>query len=535
MERKEERINKKKIELIVKKEKEKWNLLKKHQEEKKKRKIDKTKYDKYIVQEPNQIRILVIGESCSGKTSLIRRFINDTFSPEYKTTLTIEAFKSELLFLNDQSFRVELIDTPPLENFYKYLDDVLYFVHGVIFVFDASNKNSFLRMQDYFKITNFYEFQKIGIVATKKDICTEKDKYKYYQLERFCETHNAIPYFLSFKNNKDEISKFINLLCPEIIPSLVNKKEKIDLQYPYTKSVKNNFPKKNIIDEAILKKAKEEDSSYESEESKNNEKDKEQEIKEFYLKKKNEIKIIKEKEKNKYIYNIGNNNNKYKGDLNLEEKKEELQSFNNVIGNVNIDLEKLFKKYRPESGSIINDGRHKNRRKYNKDKNKTLEDGGEWVNVNIDALVDEFMKTKTELKKNMNKTKKSKNNEDKKIDSIKSSNKISNKSESQKSKKSKKSKNEERNEKEEKNDNNKDNKNDEDEKRSEKKSEEIKEDEKESEEDKKESEEYNEEYEERNSKEEQEMNDEYYENLYGDIYDFQQSLKNEVLRDQNDE
>ena len=82
-------------------------------------------------------------------------------------------------------------------------------------------------MQDYFKITNFYEFQKIGIVATKKDICTEKDKYKYYQLERFCETHNAIPYFLSFKNNKDEISKFINLLCPEIIPSLVNKKENI--------------------------------------------------------------------------------------------------------------------------------------------------------------------------------------------------------------------------------------------------------------------------------------------------------------------
>ena len=28
------------------------------------------------------------------------------------------------------------------------------------------------------------------------------------------------------------------------------------------------------------------------------------------------------------------------------------------------------------------------------------------------------------------------------------------------------------------------------------------------------------------------MNDEYYENLYGDIYDFQQSLKNEVMREQ---
>ena len=53
-------------------------MLKKHQEDKK-RKANFQNYDKYIVQEPNQMRILVIGESCSGKTSLIRRFIKDEF------------------------------------------------------------------------------------------------------------------------------------------------------------------------------------------------------------------------------------------------------------------------------------------------------------------------------------------------------------------------------------------------------------------------------------------------------------------------
>ena len=106
MERNEEKIRKKKIDLIVKVEKEKWNLLKKHQEEKKNRKNDKSKYDKYIIQQPNQIRIIVLGESCSGKTSFIQRFINDRFNPDYKTTTRIEALKSELLFLNDQSFKV---------------------------------------------------------------------------------------------------------------------------------------------------------------------------------------------------------------------------------------------------------------------------------------------------------------------------------------------------------------------------------------------------------------------------------------------
>ena len=263
MERNEEKKNKMKIEAIIKAEKEKWSSLKKHQEEKK-LKANRAKYDKFLIQEPNQMRILVLGEACSGKTCLIKRYIKDEFNPEYITTSTIEAFKSELLFFEDASFRIELIDTPPIENFYKYLDDISYFVQGIIFVFDASNKNSFLRMQNYFKIINFYDFQKIGVVATKKDLCEENYKYKYYQYEKFCAQYKAICCFISAKNGKEEISKFIDLLCPDIIPSLINKKDDLKLMYPYTKSREINIPKKNKIDEAIIKKAKDEDSSYES-------------------------------------------------------------------------------------------------------------------------------------------------------------------------------------------------------------------------------------------------------------------------------
>ena len=298
LERKEEKQNRKRIEAIKKSEREKWNLLKKNQELKRK-KANVGNYDKYIIQEPNQIRILVLGESFSGKTSFIRRFIKNEFSYDYKTTVSIESFKSELLFFEEDSYKIELIDTPPLELFYENLNSMLYFVQGVIFLYDPTNKNSFLRIQDYYKITSFYNFQKTGIIATKKDICKENEKYKFHQLKKFCDEYGAIPFFLSAKNGKKEIYQFINLLCPAIIPSLVNRRKEIKFDYPYTKTVKNNFPKENYLDKAIIKKLKEDDSSYESEkeEEKNNEKTKEQLIKEYLLKKEME----KYKKKNKKI------------------------------------------------------------------------------------------------------------------------------------------------------------------------------------------------------------------------------------------
>ena len=218
---------------------------------------------------------------------------------------------------------------------------MLYFVQGVIFLYDPTNKNSFLRIQDYYKITSFYNFQKTGIIATKKDICKENEKYKFHQLKKFCDEYGAIPFFLSAKNGKKEIYQFINLLCPAIIPSLVNRRKEIKFDYPYTKTVKNNFPKENYLDKAIIKKLKEDDSSYESEkeEEKNNEKTKEQLIKEYLLKKEME----KYKKKNKKINTIFNINNNKINEINEDYKN---RSFGEVMGQINLDLEKLFKKYR---------------------------------------------------------------------------------------------------------------------------------------------------------------------------------------------
>ena len=550
LERKEARQNQKRIEAIIKSEKEKWALLKKNQELKKQR-ANFSNYDKYIIQEPNQIRILVLGESFSGKTSFIRRFIKNEFSPEYITTTSIESFKSELLFFEEDSYKVELIDTPPLEKFYPDLNSFLYFAQGVIFLFDASSKNSFLRMQDYFKITSFYDFQKTGIIATKKDICKEKDKYKYHQLKKFCEEHDSIPFFLSAKNGKKEIYQFINLLCPAIIPSILNRKKEIKLAYPFTKTVKNNFPKENYLDKAIIKKLQEDDSSYESEKEVTVEKNKEDIIKEYLLKKEIEKSKIKKKKINT-MFNVGNNNK-----INYDYKN---RNFNDVIGMVNLDLEKLFKKYRPDSKeSKKRKNKYDNIKKSDKfninninigvgeeRKNvKDKEEEEEWASVNVDDLIEQFMKTKDEFNKKVSKNiQKEKEKEEKKEKEKKEKESVKKRKNEKKSIQIDNEEKEEEKEEETLTDQEKENievkmkKENIEEKEEEKENIENKEDGKEKEEDK---EEENIEEEEKEVEEEEgksldkkdkkgdSLSDDNYENLSDDLNEFQQSLMNEDM------
>lgn len=536
MERKEAKQNKKRIEAIIKSEREKWALLKRHQEIKKE-KANIGNYDKYIIQEPNQIRILVLGESFSGKTTFIRRFIKNEFIYEYKTTTSIESFKSELLFFEDDSYKVELIDTPPLEKFYTELPSIIYFVQGIIFLFDASNKNSFLRIQDYYKMITFYNFQKTGIIATKKDICTENDKYKFYQLKKFCKEYDAIPYFLSVKKDKKEIYNFINLFCPTIIPSLVNKKKEIKFDYPYTKSAQNIIPKENNLDKEILKKLKEDDSSYESvKDEQNNKKINREDLFKEYIKKKEKEKNTKKRKKINTLFNIYN----LKYEINKDYKN---KNFMDVIGEINLDLEKLFRKYRPDSDEKSKK-RNKNKKYYNQNKeneekeskNKILKDKEEWVNINVDELIDKFMKTKDDFYKKIEKIKESEKQKNENNDNLINSQKLEEikdkyKMSEDESDENDKEKNNEHNSKK---DEKKENKNEEEKKEIEKNGKDEKNEEEESEEE----EEKNEEIKNDNDKEiqgkddknEDNLENDNYEDLSNDILEFQKSLMDEAER-----
>ena len=97
-----------------------------------------------------QCKVVLIGESGVGKTSIINRYISNTFS-NVLTATPGASFTSKTLFLKEynQSIKFEIWDTAGQEK-YRSLTKIFYKDAGAaILVYDITRKESFDELQKY--------------------------------------------------------------------------------------------------------------------------------------------------------------------------------------------------------------------------------------------------------------------------------------------------------------------------------------------------------------------------------------------------
>lgn len=88
------------------------------------------------------LKILILGESNVGKTCLLSRFIDDTFTLNHINTFGIE-FKTKIINLNDKIIKYQIWDTSGLERFRRVTESYYKNVNGIIIVYDITNQKSF--------------------------------------------------------------------------------------------------------------------------------------------------------------------------------------------------------------------------------------------------------------------------------------------------------------------------------------------------------------------------------------------------------
>jgi len=88
-------------------------------------------------------KIVLLGDQSVGKTSLITRFMYDTFDNTYQATIGID-FLSKTLYLDDRTVRLQLWDTAGQERFRSLIPSYIRDSSVAIVVFDITNKQSFL-------------------------------------------------------------------------------------------------------------------------------------------------------------------------------------------------------------------------------------------------------------------------------------------------------------------------------------------------------------------------------------------------------
>lgn len=168
-----------------------------------------------------EYKIITLGDSSVGKTSIINRFINDTFDEELPPTLGIKhTFKT--LEINNTKVKLSVIDTNGQEK-YRSLS-VSYFRHAdvVLFIFNLNEPLSFNNIQEWINVFNDNNNKKKVIlkylIGSKSDL---EQRVEQNLIDEFANNNNMLYMATSAKTNNQ-----INELFQKIGEDILEEEEK---------------------------------------------------------------------------------------------------------------------------------------------------------------------------------------------------------------------------------------------------------------------------------------------------------------------
>ncbi|CAK9040326.1 unnamed protein product, partial [Durusdinium trenchii] len=92
---------------------------------------------------PKKFKVVVLGDEAAGKTSLVRRYMYDTFEEGTAPTVGMD-FQSKTAYLDDgRSLRLQLWDTAGQERFRSLIPSYIRDAAAAVIVYDITRQSSF--------------------------------------------------------------------------------------------------------------------------------------------------------------------------------------------------------------------------------------------------------------------------------------------------------------------------------------------------------------------------------------------------------
>ena len=190
------------------------------------------------------IKIILLGDSSVGKTSIIRRLCKGDFEDNLLATLSIECY-NYIIKINDFIIRMQLWDTVGQELYNSIISNYYRSTDVAIFVYSVDNKKSFENIQKWFdqmvekntKVEN--NNLKCVLLGNKTDLERE---ISFEQGEKYANENN----FLMFKeisckkNSHEDVDNIIEIFDvignTYYIEKIKNKNNTMDITMSYAAS-----------------------------------------------------------------------------------------------------------------------------------------------------------------------------------------------------------------------------------------------------------------------------------------------------------
>ena len=179
------------------------------------------------------LKIILIGDTFTGKKSLLFKYTDDFFPENILSTIGVE-FKEKKIILNDKKITLQIWLTSGQERFRSITQNFYRNADGIIFVFDVTKTETFNHIKDWLLDAQVEDSDiKRILVGNKTDLAENRviDKTK---MESFAETKKMKSFETSAKNGSN-----VDLIFTEIASLILANKTEKEINELYTKNPQN--------------------------------------------------------------------------------------------------------------------------------------------------------------------------------------------------------------------------------------------------------------------------------------------------------
>ena len=121
-------------------------------------------------------KLVIIGDSGVGKSCLLLRFADDTFTENYYSTIGVD-FRFKCLEIGERKCKLQIWDTAGQERFKTVTSAYYRGADGIIIVFDQTDRESYNNVKNWIEdISRYSTDEPVKIIIANKDDVTNDKK-----------------------------------------------------------------------------------------------------------------------------------------------------------------------------------------------------------------------------------------------------------------------------------------------------------------------------------------------------------------------
>jgi Ras-related protein Rab-2A len=170
-------------------------------------------------------RIILVGNAGVGKSCILQRFLEKGFDEKYEVTIGVE-FGTKLIKIDQKPIKVQIWDTAGQENYKSITRSFYKRAHGIILMYDVTDKTSFDDLETWLKDIKDYANDGVDIalagnqvdLADCQDNCREIPYVQAYEMKN---KNN----FCAFYETSAKTGQNVNELFQDLCSVLYKKQE----------------------------------------------------------------------------------------------------------------------------------------------------------------------------------------------------------------------------------------------------------------------------------------------------------------------